>query len=312
MAEKAEIVVIGACNTDLISYTPRLPQPGETIHGHKFDMGFGGKGANQAICAARLGASTAMIGRVGDDTFGKSTLNNFREHNVNTEHLIMVAGTSTGVAPITVDDSGQNSIIIVSGANTLLTEANVTAAETMISKAKVVVCQLELEPHLAIVTMKLARKHNVMTIFNPAPARPTLPEEIWSLCDIFCPNEIEAEMLAGMSMQTKEDHQKAVAYFLDKGCNTVVITLGEKGTVFATQEYRQPRYVPCKVVKAKDTTGAGDAFAGALAFYMAKYKSLTLEEKITRSSEIATISVQTHGTQKSYPYRKDIPAELLL
>ncbi|XP_014665959.1 PREDICTED: ribokinase-like [Priapulus caudatus] len=312
MAGVVEVVVVGSCNTDLITYTARFPNPGETIHGHSFSIGFGGKGANQAVCAARLGASTAMIGKVGNDTFGNDTTKNFQNNNINIDHLGMEDGTSTGTAVITVDESGQNSIVIVNGANSLLSKSDVSAAEPMIARAKILVCQLEVEPEVSIAAMKLARQHNVMTLFNPAPARANLPPDAWTLCDVFCPNEAEAEMFAGMPVKAKEDAEKASLFFLDKGCKIVIITLGDKGAVYVTQENRTPVHVPCRVTKVVDTTGAGDAFAGALAYYMACHPGLAIGQVIRRSCEIARMSVQHSGTQNSYPVRQQIPDELFL
>lgn len=305
-----DVVVVGSCSMDFISYTPRLPVTGETVKGHKFTVGFGGKGSNQCIVAARLGAKTAMIAQVGNDKFGPDYIQNFQDNGVNTEYTSVVDDTSTGVATITVDDDGKNTIVIVSGANDLLNETSVRRAENVIKSAKVMVCQLEISPKVTLEAMTLARKHGVTTIFNPAPAMASLDPQLFVQADITCPNESEAELLTGQPVKSVGDAKKAVLSLLDMGCRAAIITLGEQGAVLATTTDRLPRHIPARQVNAVDSTGAGDAFVGALAFYQACYPNLPLHKCLERSSEIATISVQRPGTQTSYSYRKDLPQTL--
>ncbi|XP_033733694.1 ribokinase-like [Pecten maximus] len=305
-----DVTVIGSCNTDLISYVPRLPQPGETLHGTKFAIGFGGKGANQCIVAARLGAKTAMIAKVGDDTFGKDYIQNFKDNEVMIEYVGVTSEAGTGVAPICVNQEGQNSIVIVAGANLLLTGDDIRAAEDVVKESKIIICQLEIPAQSTLTALKLAKKHNVMSIFNPAPAQSGLANELFTECDIICANETEAEILTGLPVKTKEEAFKATLALLDKGCRVVILTLGLMGSVFASKENLTPKHVPAQSVAAVDTTGAGDAFVGALAYYLSNEPSLTLEKIIQRSTVVASISVQSPGTQTSFPWKKDLPTEL--
>lgn len=309
-ATVAEVICVGSCNTDLISYVDRLPKLGETLAGIKFSVGFGGKGANQAVCCARLGAKVAMVGRVGDDLFGHDTIKNFKSNNVNVDHLYITKDMSTGVAPIAVDKDGNNAIIIVPGANHCITVEDLAKSEPLIQTAKVLLCQLEVEPHISLAAMKLARQHNVTTVFNPAPAVANLDPELFKYCDIFCPNETEAELFTGLRVTNVEEAKSAAVALLKKHCQSVIITLGEKGAVFVDQGDTEVKHVPCKYVEAVDTTGAGDAFVGSLAFYLARHRNLTHREMIQRACDIASISVLSPGTQKSYPLRNEIPSEL--
>lgn len=295
--------------TDLVSYTPRLPKPGETLHGHHFSIGFGGKGANQCVVATKLGAKTAMVAKLGNDTFGHNYMKNFAENEVNTQHVGMVDAISTGVASIAVDDSGQNSIIIVAGANMHLSEADIAAAESIIKDAKVLICQLEISPASTLAALRLAKKHKVTSILNPAPAVSVLDAEMYELCDIFCPNETEASILTGLQVESVEDAQTAVNVLLDRGCGTVIITLGSQGAVFATLDDRTAVHVAAEKVDPVDTTGAGDAFIGGLAYYLAKY-NIDLKESIRRAGLIASRSVLSAGTQTSYPRANELPDEL--
>ncbi|XP_046372089.2 ribokinase-like isoform X1 [Haliotis rufescens] len=305
-----DVTVVGSCMTDLVSYAPRQPKPGETIHGTKFQIGFGGKGANQCVMAAKLGAKTAMVAKVGDDSFGKNYIQNFKDNNIDIGHVGVTADASTGVAPITVSDDGQNSIVIVAGANMLLSDRDVAAAEHLIMTSKVILCQLEIPVQSTLTALHIARKRGVKSIFNPAPAQESLPTELYSDCDIFCANETEAEILTGQKVSSIEEAKAAVLALLDKGCNSVVLTLGELGSLYVSQSERDPHVVPCPKVTPVDTTGAGDAFLGALAFYLALYPNMTIIEALTRSSRLAAISVQAMGTQTSFPSRKELPSEL--
>jgi ribokinase len=307
MAEEPAICVIGAANMDLISYVPRLPRMGETLHGHDFRMGFGGKAANQAVMAARLGASVTIVTKLGEDVFGDRALDNFREQGIDTAYVSFTREAFSGVAPITVDRSGNNSIIIVTGANELLIPEDVAEAEPAIRSAQVVACQLEIEVETTLAALRLARRHGVTTIVNPAPARPELDRELYELSDVFCPNESEAEMLSGESVDTVEDAERAARVMISRGARAVVLTLGAEGCLVATAE--GARHVPVDRVEAVDTTGAGDAFVGSLAFFLARGASLP--EAARRANKVAAISVQAHGAQASFPARADLPRELL-
>jgi ribokinase len=304
--EKPKICVVGACNLDLISYVPRLPRMGETLHGDRFHMGFGGKGANQAIMAAKLGGDVTMVTKLGQDVFGENTLKNFKSWGVNPQHIHFTDQAFSGVAPIAVDAEGHNSIIIVTGANDLLTAAEVEAARPAIASSSILVCQLEIPLEINLAALRIAREEGVKTIFNPAPALAEIPEELYRLSDIFCPNETETELLTGMSVESVADAENAARVLIERGAGSVILTLGERGSLLVTGATTE--HVPVEPVKALDTTGAGDAFVGSLAFFLAAGKSLS--DSIGRANRIAAVSVQSSGTQTSFPEAKDLPAEL--
>jgi len=304
--EKPNICVVGACNLDLISYVPRLPSMGETLHGNRFHMGFGGKGANQAIMAAKLGGEVTMVTKLGQDVFGENTLKNFNAWGVNTRHVHFTDQAFTGVAPIAVDTEGNNSIIIVTGANNLLTVEEIEAARPALAASSILVCQLEIPLDISLAALRIAREEGVKTIFNPAPARSEIPQEFYQLSDIFCPNETETELLTDMSVQSLEEAENAAKVLMERGAATVILTLGERGSLLVTDATTE--HIPVAPVKALDTTGAGDAFVGSLAFFLASGKSLSAA--IKRANRIAAVSVQSSGTQSSFPQAKDLPSEL--
>ena len=305
--ERPKICVVGACNLDLISYVPRLPSMGETLHGNRFHMGFGGKGANQAIMAAKLGGEVTMVTKLGRDVFGENTLKNFKSWGVNTQHVHFTDQAFTGVAPIAVDTEGNNSIIVVTGANDLLTAEEVEAARPAIAGSSILVCQLEILPDINLAALRIAREEGVKAIFNPAPARSEIPQEFYQLSDIFCPNETETELLTGMSVQSPEEAENAAKVLIERGAASVILTLGERGSLLVTDATTE--HVPVAPVKALDTTGAGDAFVGSLAFFLAAGKSLS--DAIKRANRIAAVSVQSSGTQSSFPEAKGLPPEMM-
>jgi ribokinase len=187
---RPKVCVVGAANLDLISYVPRLPRMGETLHGTRFHMGFGGKGANQAVMAAKLGGDVAMVTKLGQDIFGENTLKNFQTWGIDTRHVLFTDQAFSGVAPIAVDPDGHNAIIIVTGANDLLTPEEIEAARPVIGAAQIVVCQLEIPVETTLAALRIARQAGVTAIFNPAPAHPSLPEELYRLSDICCPTKL--------------------------------------------------------------------------------------------------------------------------
>lgn len=304
---RPKICVVGAANLDLISYVPRLPRMGETLHGTRFHMGYGGKGANQAVMAAKLGGDVAMVTKLGQDIFGENTLKNFQAWGVDTQHVLFTDQAFSGVAPIAVDPEGHNAIIIVTGANDLLTEAEIEAARPVIAAAQMMVCQLEIPLPITLAALRIAREEGVTTIFNPAPAQPDLPAELYRLSDIFCPNETETELLTGLPVGTLEEAEAAARTLLEWGAGTVILTLGERGSLLVTGQ--DAVHVPAVQVKALDSTGAGDAFVGSLAYFLAADKPLT--EAMRRANHIAAISVLSSGTQTSFPVAADLPPELL-
>uniref|UniRef100_A0A674H6Z5 Ribokinase n=1 Tax=Taeniopygia guttata TaxID=59729 RepID=A0A674H6Z5_TAEGU len=288
-----------ACMTAAESLTTRLPKAGETIIGHKFFVGFGGKGANQCVQSARLGAKTSLICKVGSDSFGNDYVDNLKKNGISTAFVGQTTDAATGTASIIVNSEGQNVIVIVPGANLLLNFEDLKRASDVICKAKVVVCQLEITPAVSLEALKMARASGVKTLFNPAPALADLDPQFYTYSDIFCCNETEAEILTGIPVGNLEDAEKLV-----------IVTLGAEGCMMISGDEPIPKHVPAGKVRAVDTTGAGDSFVGALAFYLAYYPTLSMEEMIRKSNCVASVSVQALGTQSSYPYRKDLPQDL--
>ena len=297
---KPRICVVGACNIDLISYVPRLPALGETLHGTRFHMGYGGKGANQAVMAAKLGGEVTMIAKLGRDVFGEGTLRNLQSFGISTKHVHFTAEAPSGVAPIAVDPEGRNAIIIVTGANDLLTQEEIEAARPEIAASSAFVCQLEIPLEISMAALRLARQCRVPTIFNPAPARPSLPDEVYGLCDVFCPNEAETELLTGMPVNDMAQAEAVACELRRRGARTVVLTLGERGCLLVAEGVR---HVPAEKVKAVDSTGAGDAFVGSLAFFMVQEP---LQKAVELAVRIATCSVLKSGTQTSFPARQEL------
>ncbi|GFR67501.1 ribokinase [Elysia marginata] len=307
-----EVVVVGSCNTDFISYAPHLPKEGETLTGTKFETGCGGKGANQCVAAGKLGAKTAMITKVGDDIFGKQFLESFKVNNVNRDHVGVVKGVSTGVAAISVADNGANCIIIVPGANNLLSTDDIVAAEETIKSAKILVCQNEISSDVTLAALKLAKKHNVKCIFNPAPAQAGMQSDFFTTPDIFCVNETEAEIMAGLTVNSVESANSASKILMkSKNCQSVIITLGSNGCVYQAKVDDEPVHIPTEKVDAVDTTGAGDSFIGSLAFYICRFPHLPMTEMLRRSNQIASLSVTKRGTQISFPTQAELPIDLM-
>jgi len=308
--EHVDVVVVGSCMKDLQCLTPRLPKPGETIKGHQFLEGYGGKGANQCFAAARLGAKTAMVAKLGNDFNGQSYLGKFKDHLVNVDHVALTDATHTGIATILVDDNGQNSIVIVNGANEHLLPIDVQKAEELIKNSSMLVCQLESNIDATITALKIARKHGVKTLMNAAPATANMPTEIFSLSDIFCVNETEAELLLQHPVSSLEEAGSAACELIRKGCKMSIVTIGEKGAVYVEEGEENYKHISAKPVKAVDTTGAGDAFVGAFAYYLALHRQMSMASAIHHACTIATISVQYPGTHVSYPWKKDLPADM--
>ncbi len=304
--DNPKICVVGACHLDLMSYVPRLPRMGETLHGTRFHVGFGGKGANQAVMAAKLGGNVTMIAKLGQDVFGQDTFKNFAQWGIKTQHIHSTEQAFSGVATIAVDPDGHNAIMIVTGANDLLTEKEIEAARSAIAEAQVLVCQLEIPLEISLAALRIARQVGVKTIFNPAPARPNLPDELYQLSDIFCPNESETKLLTNMSVETLEEAEIAARLLVERGAGAVILTLGEQGSLLVTD--RETTHIPVESVKALDTTGAGDAFVGSLAYFLALGKPLA--EAAKRANRVAAISVQSSGTQTSFPEAKDLPPDI--
>lgn len=301
------IVVVGASMLDLISYVPRLPSPGETLHGSSFHMGYGGKGANQAVMAAKLGSPVVMVAKLGTDVFGDGTLENFRQHNVDSTHVHQTEAAFSGVAPIAVERDGTNAIIIVAGANDHLTEEEIEQARPAIAEAAVVVCQLEIPLPLTRTALRIAREEGTRTILNPAPARATLPDDLYRLADIFCPNQPETELLTGGRVKTSEDAITQAKVLRDRGTGAVVLTLGERGCLVVDDDGATE--LLAEKIDVVDTTGAGDAFVGSLAHFLAR--GVELRRAAERACYVATKSVTRRGTQTSFPDASELPTGIL-
>ena len=298
------IAVVGSANTDLITFSDAFPRPGETIFGQNFDLGFGGKGANQAIAARLCGAEVVMVGRVGDDLFGEATIRNFASFGVDTTHVRVLQGVSTGVAPIFVEPSGQNRIIVVKGANDRLLPADVDAAAAQLRSVDTIILQFEIPLETIYHTVRFARANNIRCIVNPAPA---LPADLAQLtaADYFIPNETEAELITGHPVHTVEEAGACARALLQKGFRKVILTLGARGALLA--DAAGTVQVPPYTVTAVDTTGAGDAFIGSLAVFLAEGSAE--QEAVARANLYAGLSTTRIGTQKSFLRRADFDAQ---
>lgn len=297
---KNRVVVIGSYNCDMIIKTKRIPQPGETIIGGQFSLAAGGKGANQAVAAARAGAQVWFIGRVGSDVFGREALANLKQNNINIDYVTQDEHTPTGVASIIVDEVGENSIVVASGANANLSPQDVRKAEAVIARANVALLQLEISIDTVAAAIHLAVAHSVPVILNPAPAR-DIPDDLLSKISLLTPNEVEAEMLTGIAIDTDKQLEQVAAMMLAKGVGRMLITLGKNGVYYADKD-SQLR-LRAYEVNAVDTTGAGDVFSGALAAF---YHTNTIEEALRLASAAAAISVTRIGAQNSAPYLAEI------
>jgi ribokinase len=304
MPRPPRIVVVGSANVDLVTYTDQFPRPGETIFGREFSLGFGGKGANQAVAARLCGAETAMIARVGDDLFGPATIRNFADRGIDITHVKITPAVSSGVAPIFVESSGQNRIWVVKGANDHLSPDDVDAAGDVIGRADYVVLQLEVPLETVFYTLRFARSRGVRIILNPAPGQ-SLDLEAASLADYVTPNETEAEALAGIPVSSLDEARGCARKLLESGLSRVVITLGANGCLLAT--VAGMHHVPPFPVKPVDTTGAGDAFTGSLACFLAE--GCPEREALSRANLYAALSTLAPGTQKSFVSRDRFDAE---
>jgi ribokinase len=295
MPHVPRIAVVGSAVVDLTVFTDHFPRPGETILGEHFDLGFGGKGANQAVAARLCGADVTMVARVGDDLFGPATLANFEALGIDARHVQVTAGCSTGVAPILVDSAGQNRIIVVKGANDRLAPADVDAAEAVIARADVLILQLEVPLETVYHAAELARARGIRCILNPAPGQ-SLDMARLSHLDYLVPNETEAEMIAGVQVHTMDDAARCAGRIREAGIGRVIVTLGSRGALLSGPEGTV--HVPAVEVETIDSTGAGDAFIGSFATFLAE--GLGEVEAIRRASLYAALSTTKVGTQKSF------------
>ncbi|UGQ46719.1 ribokinase [Massilia endophytica] len=295
------ITIVGSINIDLVFRTPRMPMLGETISGEGFRQVAGGKGANQAVAAARQGAEVHFVGAVGDDAFGRSALDGLRGDGIGTGGIAVVPGVATGVAGIFVDDSGANSIVIAPGANDTLDVAQVEACATTITGSSYLVCQLETP--LATVTraIEIARAAGVKVVLNAAPAA-DLPGSLLAMCDYLVVNETEASQLSGVDVRGSDDAVAAARALCRRGAGAVLLTMGESGVVVS--DCGTQHLVPAAKVQPVDTTAAGDTFVGALTVALAR--GLTLEAATREAQYAAALAVTRIGAQTSIPTREEL------
>jgi len=304
MTKRPRIAVIGSANIDLTTFTDQFPKPGETIFGQKFDLGFGGKGANQAVAARLCGAEVFMVARVGSDLFGPATIENFRKQGIDPTHVKQVEGLSSGVAPIFVEPNGQNRILVVKGANDALKPADVDAAADTLKTADCIVLQFEIPVETVYYTVGFARKHGIRCIVNPAPAQPVDMAALKDL-DYFVPNETEAETITGCPVKDVEGAKKCAEKLVGGGIRRVIITLGANGSLLAGRDGSE--HVPPFAVKSVDSTGAGDAFIGSFAVFLGE--GVPEREAVRRANLYAGLSTTGVGTQKSFYDRARFDAE---
>jgi len=304
----AKIAVVGSLNMDLVVRSPRIPVPGETIIGGDFQTVPGGKGANQAVAAARLGSQVSMVGRVGHDAFAGALQNNLVGNNVDCTYVVRDSESATGVALITVDDAAQNTIVVASGANMRLTPTDVTAAESTIASSAVLLLQLESPLETVLRAAEVARSHGVKVILNPAPA-PTepLPTQLLSLVDIIIPNETETSLLTGLPVENDAQTRIAAAALREMGVGTVILTLGARGSLLAGQT--GTKLFPAFKISPVDTTAAGDAFVGGFGTALAEEKSLA--DAICWGNASGALAATQLGAQPSLPLREAVEKLLL-
>ena len=295
---RAKIVVVGSFNTDLISYMERMPRPGETVHGDRFVTGAGGKGSNQAVAAARLGADVTFIGRVGNDVFANLAFEIWDAEGVNREFVKQDEEHATGVAPILVDSSGENMIVVVLGANSRVQASDIDAAREVIAAADVLVVQLEINLDMVAYALQTAKTLGVTTILNPAPAA-AIAQETIALADYLTPNETELETL---SASRGADVEAAARALLTREDQRAVVTLGGRGAQIVTAEASEN--VATFDVDVVDTTGAGDAFNAGLAVALAENRGL--REAVRFANATAALCVTKRGTARSTPYRAEV------
>ena len=304
MAKRPRIAVIGSANIDLTTFSDRFPKAGETIFGQKFDLGFGGKGANQAVASRLCGADVFMVARVGGDLFGPATIENFKKLGIDATHVKQIEGVSSGVAPIFVEPNGQNRILVVKGANDLLKPADVDAAANLLKTVDCMVLQFEIPLETVYYSVGFARKNSIRCVVNPAPAQPIDMSALVGL-DYFVPNESEAESITGMPVRNVDDAKKCAKKLLSGGVKRVILTLGANGSLLAGQDGME--HVPAFSVKSVDSTGAGDAFIGSFAVFLGE--GLPEREAVRRANLYAGLSTTGVGTQKSFYDRARYDAE---
>ncbi len=298
-----KILVIGSSNTDMTVMTERLPLPGETVLGGCFRMGAGGKGANQAVAAKRLGGDVSFICKVGNDLFGDNAIEHYRRENLDISK-VMRCETPSGVALITVDGNAENSIVVASGANAEMTAEDIEAVADEIRSAGILLLQLEIPVPAVVRAAQIAHSAGVYVVLNPAPAA-ELPEDIYENIDLIIPNQTEIKLLTGSSPDTEDGLKAAVETLFARGVMNVILTKGSKGSTFIQNgDWNARKDIPARKVQAVDTTAAGDTFCGALCVALSEDR--TMEEAVDFATKASSLTVQKPGAQESIPYRNDI------
>ncbi|MGO9625263.1 MAG: ribokinase [Steroidobacteraceae bacterium] len=304
MPSPPRIAIVGSLVTDLTTFTDVFPRAGETLFGKSFDLGFGGKGANQAVAARLCGADVMIVGKVGRDLFGDATIKNLASFGIDTAHVHFADGVSTGVAPIFVEPGGQNRIIVVKGANDTLSPADVDAAAADLARAQTIILQFEIPLETIYHTIRFAKARGIRCIVNPAPALPASIAELVA-ADYFIPNETEAELISQLPVRTIDEAQACAAALLAQGFRRVLITLGARGSLLA--DAAGATVVPACSVTAVDTSGAGDAFIGSLSVFLGE--GTPELEAVARANLYAALSTTGKGTQKSFAERSVFEAQ---
>jgi len=295
------ILVVGSINVDIVALVEHLPAPGETVTGGTLLINHGGKGANQAVAARRLGAEVRFIGCVGDDTFGPQLRQSMVAEGISVDGLTTIAGINSGTALIVVDAAGRNQIAVASGANMRLSVDWLARCAADIAWAQVVLCQLEVPLETVLWTLRTAHQHGTITVLNPAPAQ-SLPSEIWSLVDYLTPNEIEAAHLSGLALAAPSDAGPVARALLTRGPGVVILTLGEQGAFVGTPD--RTVHVPAFPVTPVDTTAAGDAFNGALAVALSEGRPLDVAVRFANAA--AGLTCTQPGAQNALPTRAQV------
>ena len=295
------VTVVGSFMFDLVARAPRRPKTGETLIGDSFGMFIGGKGANQAIAASRLNALVCMVGRLGDDLFGNQFLDKFSDEKINTDFVIQDKNNGTGVGMPLIDASGDNSIVIIPRANTALSAKNINQGYEAIANSDILLLQLEVPIEASQRAAEIAKENSTIVILNPAPAR-EIPDTLLDLVDILTPNESETEILSGISATTEKEAKEAARILMDKGVETVILTLGSRGSLLLTATVES--FFPANQVDVVDTTAAGDAFCGALAASLAN--GSTIEEAVKTGNAAGALAVTKLGAEPSLPKKADL------
>ncbi len=301
MKHMGNIVVIGSSNTDMVVVTPEFPKPGETILGGEFLKNAGGKGANQAVAAARLGGRVSFIGKVGDDLFGKEAVSNIEKEGIDVTSVFVDELTASGIAQIMVNNEGENCIVVAPGANMKLDQKDIDRAGKQLDSADLVLMQLEIPLETIIYAAQKAHNAGKKVILNPAPAA-ELPDQLYRSLYMITPNETETELLTGIRVSDQESAARAADFFKAKGVEIVIITMGASGAYLHSDDHK--KLIPAPEVKPVDTTAAGDCFNGALAVGLASGRRL--DEAVRYANRAAAITVTRRGAQSSLPYQSEL------